>query len=205
MSEPWDVGIDWRTECLEAASSPLVSLNHVASEVLRVANDGYDLAHINNLLMTATQAAQTATGRALGRQRWRQVLSGFPCGAIVLQWPPLIEIESFAYVDTAGATQTLAGSPADYLLSASGAQRKARVSPLYGESWPATRCQPDAVTIDYVCGHEDSSVYPVHLIRTGIEMMVAEMYRVPELSIQGVNTSVPSVLQLDRFWQAVVD
>jgi uncharacterized phiE125 gp8 family phage protein len=61
---------------------------------------------------------------------------------------PVQSIESIEYVDSDGATQTLAESVYRSDLAA----EPARITPAWGESWPSTRCVTGAVTIEYVAG-----------------------------------------------------
>lgn len=205
MTNPWDVGVSWRVETVTPAVSPVLPVPYVMEKVLRVFNGSVDYDHVEALIVAATAAAERETGRAVPRQTLRQTLDRFTC-PIVLQRPPLVSVLSVSYVDVDGVTQSLSVSPAGYQLSESGDRTKARLYPLYGEAWPETRCQPDAVTIEYLAGYPSDSSDPEYvLITRGIALMVSEMYRIPNLSIQGASTSVPALLGLDRFWRPVVD
>ncbi len=64
---------------------------------------------------------------------------------IQLPMNPVQSITSVQYVDDDGNTQTLASS--GYQFDASG-----RLKPSYGNDWPSTRSQLDAVTVIYVAG-----------------------------------------------------
>lgn len=87
-------------------------------------------------------------GRALVAQTWELSLTAFPAGAIRLPLPPLQEVESITYVDTAGATQTLASNLYQVVAS-----EPALILPAYGKTWPATRCQPEAVKVRFTAGY----------------------------------------------------
>jgi len=196
----WDQGIRWFSRRTVEPTDLVVDVAYVRDYVLRTANDNYEDAHIERLIKAATDACEEATHEALPVQTRQIILSGFPWGAIVLPGPPLIEVDSLAYVDDDGDSQTLAGSPAEYAVIPSGRVAKAKVTPLYGETWPSTRVQEDAVTVTFECGYEDATAIPERYI-TGICLMVGELYKQRSLSVQNTIQNVPAVLQLERFWQ----
>jgi uncharacterized phiE125 gp8 family phage protein len=68
---------------------------------------------------------------------------------IRLPRPPLIEVLSVQYVDTAGVPQTLATT--EYQVDA--LDEPGRLRPAFGKYWPATRWQLGAVTITYNAGY----------------------------------------------------
>jgi len=197
----WDEGVRWRTNRIVDPVDLPVELDYLY-QVLGITDTDNAYDHIKTLAWQATEAAEDATSRALMTQTIELVLDRFPRSYIEIPNPPLQEILSVEYVDGEGATQTLAGSPAEYLLSTSGRYAKARIAPLYGAVWPTTRCQEDAVTITYTAGYESADAVP-HLIKAGIALMVGELYKNRELSITGSTNNINSVLQLDRFWKRV--
>jgi uncharacterized phiE125 gp8 family phage protein len=198
----WDEGVSWQTELVTVPTNWLLSAQDVAEKVLRTLNDGVDDDHIQSLIRTAVTAAEEATGRAIAPATYAWVADRFPCEAIVLQRPPLREIVSVAYVDGDGAEQSLTTSPEQYVLQASGLYTKAKVTPLYGEVWPSTRCQMGAVRITYTAGYETLDAVPGDVLH-GIYLMIGELYKIRSLSIQPQTTSVAAPLQLERFWRPV--
>ena len=64
---------------------------------------------------------------------------------LCLYMSPIQSITSVVYIDTDGASQTLAST--GYQFDASG-----RLAPSYGNEWPSTRDQFDAVTVTYIAG-----------------------------------------------------
>ena len=74
-------------------------------------------------------------------------------GEIYLPMNPIQSITSVQYLDTDGNTQTLASS--GYQFDASG-----RLAPSYGNDWPSTRDQFNAVTITYVAGQTHAGNVP---------------------------------------------
>lgn len=68
---------------------------------------------------------------------------------IELRWSPVDSITSITYVDTAGATQTLATSV--YELGTRNGLGVVRLK--YSQNWPSTRGHEDVVTITYTAGY----------------------------------------------------
>jgi uncharacterized phiE125 gp8 family phage protein len=204
MSRGWDAGVRCRSDIVTAADreAPPLDLAFVRDKVLRVVDDGYGDDHIEHLIWSAVAAAEAQTHRTIAPATLALVLDRFPCWAIELPGPPLISISAVTYVDTDGATQTLTTSPESFQTVPSGRASRAQLVPLYGEVWPVTRCQPEAVRIEYRAGYEDPAAIPVEIL-TGMYVYIAELYKQRDLSVVGTNTMVPSVLQLDRFWRPV--
>jgi uncharacterized phiE125 gp8 family phage protein len=199
----WDCGISWFTRRTVAPVDFPVSVSFLRDLHVRAVNGGVEDEFFRATLAAATQAAEHDTQRALMPQTWEQVMSGFPTsGYIVLERPPLVEITSVAYYDEDNAAQTLAGSPAEYRIVPSGAYSKAQILPLAGETFPTTYARPDAVTITYECGYEDTTDPELVHIGHGIALMVGELYKQRTLSVQSVRNT-PSVLDTRRFWRRV--
>lgn len=116
---------------------------------------GIDGDEINSLvgnlwIPSARITAETATGRQFINATWEWKLSHFPAsGEFVVPKPPLSSITSIQYIDTAGATQTLATSVYDVDTTS----EPGRVALAYNQSWPATRGDINAVTVTFVAGY----------------------------------------------------
>jgi len=101
-------------------------------------------------------------GRALRPQTWELQLTGFwqadgcsddyPPGAIVLPYPPLISIDSVSYLDSAGATQTLA-AVSGYCVLGQGSLKRQAIAPPFGQRWPQARSDAASVKIRFTCGY----------------------------------------------------
>jgi uncharacterized phiE125 gp8 family phage protein len=109
-------------------------------------------------------------GRALITQTWDLKLDEF-CPAIRIPLPPLASVTSITYVDTDGATQTLA---ADQYTVTSG--EPAKIVPAYNVTWPSTRCVPEAVKVRFVAGYGNASSVPAG-IKAAILLHVGTLYR----------------------------
>lgn len=102
-------------------------------------------------ITAAREYAEHYTGRSLAAKTLEMALDAFPSwgGEIELDMPPVTEVTSIKYDDTAGVEQTL--SPSAWRFSDYG-EAPRRVTPAYGTCWPSTRCQRNAVRILYTVG-----------------------------------------------------
>ena len=107
-------------------------------------------------ILAAREKAEEITNRALITQTWTWKLDRFPVSsAIALRVPrsPLSSITSIQYVDSDGVTQTWASSNYDVATPGGPRPDRGRIMPAYGEVWPTTREQMDAVTIIFIAGY----------------------------------------------------
>lgn len=102
---------------------------------------------------------------------------------IKLPMPPLQSVTSVSYVDTSGATQTLAADQYQ-VVQENGDSLEGVIVPDYSVAWPALRPMPDAVTVRYVAGYGGSEAVP-HAIRQALLMLVAEWFKHRENVISG--------------------
>jgi uncharacterized phiE125 gp8 family phage protein len=195
----WDEGVRWFSRRAVAPTELPMTVSHVTTQVLRVANGSVEDPFIYGAIAAVSEKCERDTGRALKPQTWELILSRFPYGSrpIVIPRLPLISIDEVAYVDEAGVDQTLAGSPAEYVVIPSGEFRRARITPLYDQTWPTTRLQEQAVTITFTCGYEQDIPEP---LLTGIGLAVGELYKMRTLSVDGLTASP---LRLSDFWRKV--
>lgn len=129
-------------------------------------------AHITSLIAAAVghvDGPSGVLGRALVEQEWDLLLDAFPCDELELPLPPLRSVTSITYVDEQGATQTLA--PAAYEVDASGV-----VLPAYGQTWPRTRAQRNAVTVRFKAGYGTTGASVPAAIRAAILLLVGDLY-----------------------------
>lgn len=133
-------------------------------------------------------------GRALVRQTWELVLDAFPAvtnndGVIRIPLPPLLEVVSIKYDDSAGNEQTL-GSTQYYADTVS---QPGWVVPITA-GWPTTIDAINAVRIRFTCGYPPSNDSPDDLrfnipraIRHGLLLHVGWMYEHREELVAGVS------------------
>lgn len=120
-----------------------------AKRQLRV--DGTDEdTFIAGLISAARNYVENQCSVSLVVSTFKQTLDSFPAGdTISLNFPPLLDVTSITYVDSAGATQTLATT----VYSVVTHERPGKVKLKYLQDWPTTRIQPDAVTITFRAGY----------------------------------------------------
>ena len=105
---------------------------------------------IAQLISNARRYVETATKRALIRQRHRATMTRFP-RVFELPISPVRKVNSITYVDNDGETQTLSSSLYQVDLFTSD---RAMIAPAYGQTWPSVRPETfNAVTIDYLAGY----------------------------------------------------
>jgi uncharacterized phiE125 gp8 family phage protein len=155
-------------------------------------------AYINGLIAAATQAAEHITENALMAQTWELGLDAF-ASEICLPRPPLASITSVKYLDEEGVLQTMAQQA--WLLDDH--SRPARLMPAYGTTWPATRCQANAVLIRYVAGYPDAATVPQE-IKSWMLIRIGTLYANRESVVVGASVAglsyVDRLLDSSRSW-----
>lgn len=146
-----------------------------------------DDALITSLISAARQAAETLTGRQLVTARWKLVLDSFPgpslmgvpAGlpfslpghAILLPKCPVQSVFAIQYLDMASATQTM--PPAEYTVDV--ACEPARITPVFGKTWPIPLPQIGAVWVTFDAGYGAAASVPEGL-KSWIKLRVGSLY-----------------------------
>ncbi len=183
----------WSTSLKTAPASEPLSLEE-AKLHLRLSTDATaedDL--VASLIVAAREHVETYTNRALITQTWYWKSHGFPCGDIIIPRPPLVSITSISYVDSNGASQTwAAGSTGYQLIKPAGPKAQyARVQPSYLIPYPQARSQPEAVTIEYVCGYGDATAVP-DSIKSAMRLLIGHWYENREVvNVGNITTELP--------------
>lgn len=157
-----------------------------------------DDTYVTELISAAREWVEGHCWRGFVTQTWELVLEQFPdCDHIVLPKGQLDSIVSLTYVDADGVTQT--ADPSLYV--ADTVSKPGRLVLAYGESWPSTRCQWDAVKVQYKVGVGASSV--PKSVKQAVLLLVSQMYehRTPEVSgtiVSKVQFAVESLLRRHR-------
>lgn len=198
--QPWDRDVSWFSRCTVRPTALPISLGEFKDQHLRVAFGSEEDGVIRRYLESAVRAYEDHTFKACMLQTWEMTLSGFPSsGLIRLERPPLVDVTSLQYVDADGTTQSLAGSPAEYVVLPSGEYSKAEIRPLVGGSFPVTRAQSDAVTVTYRAGHATPLEVPPQVV-AGIQLMAAELFKQRTMSVHAINNN-PAIVLPSRFWR----
>lgn len=124
-------------------------------------------------------------GWAMMAQTWALSLDEFP-DTILLPGAPVKSVTSISYVDTAGAAQTLDEST--YRVDIS--MDQARITPAYGQAWPAIRQITGAVTVTYVVGEASAANVPADL-KAAVNLLTAHLYENREASTVQSLTVLP--------------
>lgn len=154
---------------------------------LRVDHSDQD-AYLENLIVAAREEIEASTWRALTLATRTIKLRGFPDHRsgwrvaagdqkIYLPFPPLQSVTSIYYLDENGASTLLDASK--YV--ADSAHWPATIEPAFGESWPATREHPAAVTITISSGYATAASVPKNL-RHAVFLVCAELFENAEPS-----------------------
>lgn len=142
---------------------------------------------ITTLVAAARQWAENFTGRAFITQTWRVKLDRFPSGAIVLPKPPVTAVTSITYVDTTGTTQTLSSSLYATSLPTGPYAAPASIEPAYSTTWPSTRDEANAVTVEFICGYGAGGSSVPAAILAAMKLRLGTLYEHREGIIVGTS------------------
>lgn len=191
------MSIGWSTSLKTAPATEPLRVEEAKAHLNEVETDNDAL--IGTLIQAAREYVETYTRRALITQTWYLKLDGFPCMPIMLPRPPLVSITSVSYVDSNGVTQTWVEGAAGYqLVKPVGPKAQyAAILPAYSISYPSTRCQPESVTIEYVCGYGAAAAVPASIV-AAMKLLIGHWYENRESVVIGdAGSELPvSVAQL---------
>lgn len=102
---------------------------------------------------------------------------------IDMPFPPLQTVISIKYTDTSGVVQTW--DPTLYQVSAPSGPRaeRGRIQPAYGQSWPVTRDQMNAVIVQFDCGYGTSGDSVPQMLKRAILMIAGDLYENREATV----------------------
>lgn len=133
-------------EVLQTLTAELLHLDEVKNH-LRVSTSSEDEL-ITALIVTARVKAESFTKRALVMRQIKLRMDHFP-SIITPEYSPLQTVDNIQYVDTAGATQTLATS----YYTVDRYCDPAQIFEAYNQSWPTTRDVANGVTVTFTTGY----------------------------------------------------
>jgi uncharacterized phiE125 gp8 family phage protein len=155
-----------------------------ADQHLKLSGDTSQQAEVEAMIAAATanlDGPDGWLGRALGRQTIEARFDRFDHCGLDLPYPPLVSIESVKYLDPTNVEQTIDAGQYDILGS--------RLVPAYQCRWPEPLRRHEAVRVRYVAGYE-TVPFP---IRAAILLMVGDLYRFRETSLDGRATGIAQV------------
>lgn len=165
-------------ELVTAPSGSIVAMSDIY-DPLRVDLLDSPAEPVDATLITALRDAAEAyldghagiMGRALLTQTWDLKLHYLPA-VITLPLPPLQSVTSITYLDTEGASQTLAASV--YQVVDNG-NSPSQIVEAYNQDYPSTRDQAQAVTVRFVAGYGAAADVP-DPIKVAIKLLVSQWY-----------------------------
>lgn len=179
-----------------AADGEPVTLDEAKAH-LRVDLDDED-EFIVGCIAAARSHLEGICGRSFVSQTWDYTLdSDWPCvlnvdtsryeQVIELPRAPLVSVTSITYVDTTGATQTLASN--QYVVD--GAGTIGRIYPAYAVTWPSVREQNRAITVRFVAGYGAAVSVPEG-IKQALLLLVSHFHteRQP-VNVGNITTALP--------------
>ena len=123
------------------AETEVLSLTDVKNQLRITGTDDDDA--LRYFIAGIRQKTEQYLGQTLVTSTWEYKLDKFP-DEISLPMYPIQSITSIEYIDADGIEQTFSDIQYD---------KAGRLKPSYGNLWPATRDQYDAVTVTYVAGN----------------------------------------------------
>lgn len=165
-----------RTRTEDAEEEP-VSLEEMRAHA-RIDDDfTEDDTMLEGLVAAARIHIENHTGRAFVEQTWEFRCDCFPAadGAMYLPRPPLISVETIAYIDENGDEQELV-EDVDFVVDSK--SHPARIAPAFGKSWPATRDQIHAVLVTAICGYGEAADVP-ETLKLAIKLLALHFYERP--------------------------
>jgi uncharacterized phiE125 gp8 family phage protein len=155
---------------------------------------------LSGLITSAREWCEEFQNRAYITQSWELALDCWP-ETIKLPKAPLQTVDSIEYYDTASVLNLLAA--ADYLVDARG--YRARISPVYGGTWPSTTLQPMAgVVVTFTAGYGNLATDVPQRIRNAIKMLAGHLYEHREATdvkeVKEVAFAVKALLGVDRVY-----
>jgi uncharacterized phiE125 gp8 family phage protein len=133
---------------------------------------------IEGYIQGERQHIEIVTGRAFITQKWALRLDGWPCWIDVPK-PPLINTVDLpiviTYVDTAGATQTLAADQYRIDAPSGPTAGRGRIEPAYGVTWPSVLSVLNSVTVTFWAGYGVSGDAVPRDLRDSIFLRVRPM------------------------------
>lgn len=142
-------------------------------------------------ILAAREDVERRTKRALITQTWDLFLDAFPCGDVLeLPLPPLQAVVAITYVDGSGVTQTLATSV--YQVDTS--TPLGRVILNYGQAWPLTYAQRNAVTVRFRAGYGDAASAVPEKAKAAMKLLIADLALNREATSPETDRAVDRVL-----------
>jgi uncharacterized phiE125 gp8 family phage protein len=190
---------------LKTGSAPTVTVTDAEFKTFAKIDGTGDDALVTLLNLTATNYIQDVLNRTFFAREYTLYLDCFPTDLdenigkpyIEVQTTPLISVDSITYVDTDGATQTLASTEYTADIFADG---PTRILEAYDKTWPAIRNVSNAVIVTMTCGFATAAAVPEEYKQI-LKLYFTHMYENREAYREERIVEVPRMLQMliDRY------
>lgn len=163
---------------------------------------------IERLIRTARRQAEVYTSRQLITAAYQATFDDFPsiirggggqCGILRLPKSPVRAVSAIQYLDSQGQTQTLPTSVYTVDLT----QPLARISLKFGQVWPPTYIQANAVTVNFTVGYGDNAEDVPDTIISAMLLMIGSMYANREEAAAELTTTVTRLLDFELIQQVL--
>lgn len=148
---------------------------------------------ITALIQAARESCEKYLQMALISQTITERFNGFYNYGLRLSISPLISVTSVSYLDSGGDSQILSTDyygVADY-------EKPPLIYLKYGQTWPTTYSQQDAVSVVYLAGYANAAAVPA-LIKTAMYMILSEWYNNRQDSVRNLPTAAQFFLDQYR-------
>lgn len=142
--------------------------------------------YMASLITVARIDAENRLQRTLIDTQWRVTLDSFP-PEIQLPMPRILSVDEVRYVDTAGVEQVIL--PANYALD--NIREPGWLVPTFGQDWPGTRDQINAVRVTYRAGYatgtdaQKRAAVPMP-IKQWMLLCIGQLYELRERTVTGI-------------------
>lgn len=146
-----------------------------AKAQLRLRGVSDEDAFVRDLIGPAREYCETITRRQFLTATWTATLDEFPRGKDPIRLvgkAPLQSVSSISYIDTAGDTQVWSSSK--YIVSTP-RDLPGRIRLAFNETYPSTRCEPEAVTITFIAGATAANLVP-SVVGQAMKVLITEWY-----------------------------
>ncbi len=151
---------------------------------------------ILSYIAMARSYVEAVVGQQLVTATWEWKLDGFR-PLFLLPHPPLQSVSSITYLDTAGASQTLATSVYQF----DTASIPGRIMVAQGKSWPAVQGATfNTVTITFIAGHGAQALVPENF-KQAIRLLVSHQYENREPVLVGATSKELDFALTSMLWQ----
>jgi uncharacterized phiE125 gp8 family phage protein len=127
--------------------------------------------YIETLIVSARQYCENVTNRGFINQTWKLYLDSFPT-QIELRICPVSSVTGITYVDTAGATTTLATSVYQLLAGEPGI-----IDLKHEQVWPNLRGDKQGIVVTFVAGYGAAGSSVPDTIKHAMKLLIAHWYR----------------------------